>query len=303
MIALATFAMRGPFQAALVSSMLLLFSLLLPPLVWLSNAVLALVCLRQGLPAAFKAMGLALLATLLVAATVNQLLLLQALSLMAFNWLPVLLVAEVLRSRVSLALSLQAIAGLALVLVLMIFMLVPDQIQAWSEMLKPFMTDFFAELKLPAAEQSEMLAELAGMMTAAVAAMLVVSLTVSLLIARWWQAKLYNEGGFQPEFHNLRLGRLASLLAVVTLLLSLLIGSPLLAALASVAVTLFLFQGLAVVHSIVALKKLHSRWLVVLYVALLFMLPQVSMALAGLGMVDTWGDLRARIRSGVSSNH
>jgi len=41
----------------------------------------------------------------------------------------------------------------------------------------------------------------------------------------------------------------------------------------------------------------------VLYVGLLFMLPQVSMALAGLGMVDAWGDLRARVGGGVSSNH
>ncbi|MDQ7073889.1 MAG: hypothetical protein Q9O24_01750 [Gammaproteobacteria bacterium] len=303
MIALATFAMRGPFQAALVSSMLLLFSLMLPPLVWLSNAILALVCLREGLPAAFKALGMALLATLLVTATVNQLLLMQALSLMLFNWLPMLLVAYLLRSRVSLAISLHGVAALAVVLVLMIFLLVPDQTRVWSEMLSPFMVDFFAELKLSADEQTEMLAELSSMMTAAIAAMLVVSLTVSLLIARWWQARLYNQGGFQQEFHNLRLGLRASLLAVAVLLLSLLVGSPLLAALASVAVTLFLFQGLAVVHAIVVLKKVNGRWLVVLYAGLLFMLPQVSMALAGLGMVDAWGDIRARISKGVSSNH
>ncbi|MDQ7017000.1 MAG: hypothetical protein Q9N68_11555 [Gammaproteobacteria bacterium] len=295
--------MRGPFQAALVSSMLLLFSLMLPPLVWLSNAILALVCLREGLLAAFKALGMALLATLLVTATVNQLLLMQALSLMVFNWLPMLLVAYLLRSRVSLAVSLHGVAALAVMLVLMIFLLVPDQNRVWSEMLSPFMADFFAELKLSTDEQAEMLAELSSMMTAAIAAMLVVSLTVSLLIARWWQAKLYNAGGFQQEFHNLRLGLRASLLAVAVLLLSLLVGSPLLAALASVAVTLFLFQGLAVVHAIVVLKKVNGRWLVVLYAGLLFMLPQVSMALAGLGMVDAWGDIRARISKGVSSNH
>ena len=73
MVKLAEIALRGPFQAASVSTGLLLTGLLLPfllgamgafaslALVWCSAGVLALVLLRQGTNPAFASLGLSLI--------------------------------------------------------------------------------------------------------------------------------------------------------------------------------------------------------------------------------------------------
>ena len=48
MLGVAAFAARGASQAALVATTALVLSLLLPPLMWVSGAAIALCALRKG---------------------------------------------------------------------------------------------------------------------------------------------------------------------------------------------------------------------------------------------------------------
>ena len=54
---------------------------------------------------------------------------------------------------------------------------------------------------------------------------------------------------------------------------------------------LYLFQGLSVIHSLVAMKKLQTAWLVVIYFVMLFVLPAVVI----MGYLDNWLDIRRRL--------
>jgi hypothetical protein len=62
-----------------------------------------------------------------------------------------------------------------------------------------------------------------------------------------------------------------------------------------IVVVLYMFQGLAVVHSVVNIRGTSTGWLVGLYL-LLFLLPrQVMLMLALTGFTDVWMNLRARV--------
>ena len=124
------------------------------------------------------------------------------------------------------------------------------------------------------------------------------SVLASLLLARWWQALLYNPGGFREEFHALRMGRRSSLVALV-LFGAGLFGGGMLEALATnlalVAVMLFLFQGLATAHGLAGKLKLATGWLVALYAVLILAPPQMVVVLSALGFADAWVDFRGRV--------
>jgi len=64
-----------------------------------------------------------------------------------------------------------------------------------------------------------------------------------------------------------------------------------------VAITIFMFQGLSVMHAIVKLKKMSNGWLVVLYI-LLFILTKPMFVLLGIiGSIDNFIDFRSKQES------
>ncbi|MCH7817034.1 MAG: hypothetical protein IIC60_10750, partial [Proteobacteria bacterium] len=114
-----------------------------------------------------------------------------------------------------------------------------------------------------------------------------------LMLARWMQAALYNPGGFQKEFHGLRIELKVALLLLGLMLLAnfgVLVPS---AWVLYLAVPL-MFSGLALIHAVVAKKKLSTMWLTALYVLLL---PFVMQLIVLLALVDSWYDFRARLKS------
>jgi len=136
-------------------------------------------------------------------------------------------------------------------------------------------------------------------MCGVVAAGILLQLLFSLYLARWWQALLYNPGGFGAEFHQLRLYRLVALPGAIILILWLLPGVELAAAvncLGALYLSLFLLQGLAVAHGVFGGMKSPQRWLVVTYMMLFVFMPQMVLALAVIGLLDVWIDFRARFR-------
>ena len=54
-----------------------------------------------------------------------------------------------------------------------------------------------------------------------------------------------------------------------------------------VAMFMYLFQGIAAVHRIVATRRFSSAWLVAMY-GLLLLLPQMILFVACLGLADSW---------------
>ncbi len=119
---------------------------------------------------------------------------------------------------------------------------------------------------------------------------------VLLMLARWMQAALYHPGGFQKEFHGLRIERKVALLLLGLMLLAN-FGVLLPASWVLYLILPLMFSGLALIHAVVAWKKLSTMWLTALYAFL--MLPVVAQLLVLLALIDSWYNFRARFKSAV----
>lgn len=115
----------------------------------------------------------------------------------------------------------------------------------------------------------------------------------SLLLGRWWQGLLFNPGGFQEEFHALRLDKPFAGLLVLGLVACNLGGGEYMTW-ASVLGLPLLLAGLAFIHHLVKQQELGKIWLVMLYIALVLLGP-LSMVLIGVGLLDSFFDFRARL--------
>lgn len=293
MNAFAAFIMRGPAHAGSVAAAGLLVGLVVPPFAWLSSAVLALVALRLGAAALARAGLPALVAVALAGWIVWGRPDGTALAALA-AWAPVAVVALVLRWRVRLDDALLLAGAMGWIVVLATYLALADPAGAWrGALLQAFPPErFAAEMQVSAEALRQVIDRMAPMMTGVLAASVVLGTVTSLLLARWWQAVLYNPGGFRQEFHGLRLGRVAAVVAAAVCAGALASGVPLLQALALTMVALYVFQGLAVVHGLIAARGMATGWLVGLYVLGVILPLQVMSGLTLVGVVDAWADFR-----------
>lgn len=296
MTGIASRVMAGRLPAVLIVVATMFVSLLLPPVLLLSGAALALVTLRRG-----PYEGALILGAASVAAFVLGWLLFghpgPLAGVLPGFWLPVWGLAAVLRATVSLAAAFAVAAGLGWLVVTGFYALLDDPADWWQ--------GWLAELLKPAFEQAgaggdavqaldRLIAWVAPLMPGMIAANVVFSALVALLIGRWWQARLYNPGGFRSEFHGLRLGRGLALLTIVTGAAAFASGALWLQCLALPLAVIWLLQGLAVLHGLALLRGWSPWALVLVYVLLLLLLPQAVALLCLLGLIDTWMNLRAR---------
>lgn len=296
MKALATFTMRSPSTAALVAAISALLSMWVPLFGIVAAAVVGLVTLRAGARAGMRVILIATLGAGAAFTLAMQSAPWQMLIVAVLSWVPLWLLALALRISRSLALSFELTLGtLALVLVL-IHVLLGDPAVHWLELLEVMRESVLPSELANSAEAGAILAQLARWMSAVLAAALLVQFLLALLLARWWQALLYNPGGFGEEFRALRLHRSVALITLVVgvIALTLMPQIGLHTDLLLVLGVAFAFQGLAVAHGLRALERVGRGWLVLTYVFLVVLLPQTALLLAITGWLDVWVDFRAR---------
>ena len=291
--------MRGYPQAASVAAVGALLSLVLPFVGFIfglgSSATVALVTLRRGLgpgalTAALGGAGCALVCLLMLDSPRA------ALAVPAILWAPAWGLAGLLRFSRSLAFTAQA-AGLAgLLLVALIYGLGGDPSEHWAPMLEPLRAALVKDGLMDAAASQALFAELARWMTGIFLAILTLQVLAGVFIARWWQALLYNPGGFGADFRSFRLHPafgVAGLILLTTMAFDK--GPGLVADLLWVLVPLWLLQGLAVIHKLHAEREGSVAWLVALYVTMVLFMPYAELLVACVGLVDIWADIRARL--------
>lgn len=277
MRALAEFIMRGRVQAVLVAavSMASMF------LAWLGAAAVALVILRKGTgPGAFVLMWAAL-PGLVVAVVQNDIGPLAVLLVAA-------LIAWVLRRSSSWPTTLAVAAAVGLGLSALLLVVAPAYLAQLAEMLRQIVTE--ATQGLPEAREVKApgavaIAGILGLSAAGTA-------VVCLLLARWWQAQLYNPGGFRQEFHRLRLPPPLTVLSVAAGLALSSAGSSWLVWAATAGLPL-VFAGFALVHGVVGQRKLNTGWLVAMY-CLWLISDWAKALLLLLAVVDSWLNFRGR---------
>ena len=295
MKALATFIMQGFPQAALVAASTALLSLLLPPFGLLSGAAIALFTLRRGVREGALLGGLATLGVgLLGALALGSPWL--ALGTLLVLWLPVWGLAALLRLSRSLSLTTMAAGLLGAFIVLSVYALVEDPVAGWMGLMTPFREVLVRDGVVEAQAAGALFDAMARWMTGVFAAALVLQWLLGLFLGRWWQALLYNPGGFGAEFRELHLHRVLGIAGLALLLaIGFARGAGLIADLLIVLMPLYLLQGLAVIHQVHRARGLGAAWLLGLYVLLVLFLPHAELLVASLGLIDIWLDLRVRL--------
>jgi hypothetical protein len=284
MRAIAEFIMRGRMQATLVVA----GCAALPLLYWLGAAAGCLVLLRRGLKDALGVLALGLLPALiwwLYSDDPRALLVLLGSASLALvlraseSWNRVLLVSIAMGVVFSVVLG--AVFG--------------PQIEMLAQALIKVMPSLLGDVyqKLSVDEQARFASLIAPVLTGLIAALLQIVSVLSLIVGRYWQALLYNPGGFGREFRAVRipLGPAMLLLAGMVVTPNLGVQMSMLVPLCSVPLV---FAGLALIHGLVAQKRLAKFWLVGLYVTLLLFMQLIYPLLVVLAIVDSLIDFRGR---------
>lgn len=294
---LARFAMRGRSQAALVAATTAVLSVL--PVIGLlaaliSAGVIALATLRHGpseglLVAGLAGLGGGVLAWLALGSP------LPAVGFLLIFWFPVWLLAVALGWSRSLSVTVQAAVGLAVLGLVLVYAIAGGVRDPWIEILEPLRLALVEAAVLAEADSVAAIERVAAWMPGLLTATVYLMVVSSLLIGRWWQAVLYNPGGFGAEFRALRIHPLLGILTVAVYLLVVFLGEAHWAvALLLILGPLLVLQGLAVVHALAYARQTHVGWLAGLYVLFVLGFPLPQMIVAGLGLADIWVDLRSR---------
>lgn len=283
MRALADFVMRGRLQATFV----VVIAAALPLLFWVSAAAGSLVLLRRGLNDALGIVAWALLPTLLWwhFGEPRPLLVLFG----------TLVLALVLRASVSWTRVLLASVLLGVLYGVIIDAVFGETVKRNAAELLELMPQMLGEAyqQMGADEKARVGNLLTPVLTGLMAALLQLLCLLSLLLGRYWQALLYNPGGFAREFRAVRLPApiAVALLVGIFLLPGLGIELAMLTPLCSVPLA---FAGVALLHGLVAQQRLGRFWLVGLYVSLLLFMQLVYPLLVVLAVVDSLFDFRGR---------
>ncbi len=279
MQALAGYIMRGRFQAALVAMIGSLFPLI-------SAATVGLVSLRRGLAEGLFVFLWALLPLLLAyySSEVNPVVVLTSIAVL----LVIPLSAEVLKASVSwrhtllFACMASGLAGAS-------FGVLFD---AEMHLTQQGLAQILAEMQKSAPEAVAFVPD-EHFLQGLVGYLIALQVVMGLLLARWWQSLLYNPGGFQSEFHQLRLSPVQAVILVVAVGYCQLTSPQLLSWSALLGLPLLLC-GIALVHYLVASRKMGGHWLVIFYIGLITVSP-MSLILVVLGFIDSIANLRTRI--------
>ena len=301
MRALAAYILRSRWHAITVTGLFGLATVFVPvpPLMYLSGAVLCLCLLRRGLRASLEVLaGATVLLGVLSLLLWHSLVF--AMAMLVCFWLPALVLAWVQALTADPGRMLLAAFVLVAVLLVLVHANGVDLGAAWVEWLDAMSGLMPPDLGLQF--DPAVVRQWAWWLTGMLASVMAIGMVLTVFIGRWWQSLLYRPGGFGEEFRALRLPPRMGVLVAITLVFAALqwsSGTPGLAAeLLMVAVSLYMFQGLAVLHAQVAAQRMLAFWLVLVYVAMFLLQQRAVLAIGFLGMMDSLLDFRRVRRQG-----
>ena len=292
MLALANYSMKGPMQANIAVVLLSALSVWIAPIGILAGGIVALVTLRVNAVEGAKTLIWAMIVQIALTVILSGSYMPAVIAIMEYL-LPVFIMAVVLRETNSLAQALHL--GMLMIGVGLVgFHLIVGDTSAWwlelfNSQIKPFLDTAGVDY------QSDFVQKMAQMVTMLLSVFALILWFSILMLGRWWQSQLYYPGQFQADFHQLMLPKSTATVAVVIAITGLIVGQEirLLYDISGVVIAALMFQGLSVAHYMVKERDASNAWLVGLYV-LLFLLPQMMLILATIGLLDSWMNFRGR---------
>ncbi|MGB1328083.1 MAG: hypothetical protein ACPG82_03810 [Porticoccaceae bacterium] len=281
MKALAEFILRGRLQALIVALVGSFFPLI-------SSAAIALVSLSKGAKEGILLFLWISLALVLIQQAGSENPLLTAVSIASLG---IMVVAAIVHKVLaSWQWTLLAIVVAAVIISLAFGILMGSSVTS----LVAAAQEMLANVKNEEQDTQLSIELTESMLLGLVATILAIGSMMSLMLARWWQAGIYNPGGFQKEFHSFTIEvKVAVLLVAIVLTGQLLPNSSQLWA--ELAALPLLVAGIALVHFTVKLFGQGKQWLAFVYVGMIMVGKPVTLILVVLGLTDSLIDLRSRL--------
>lgn len=287
MLPLAEWAMRGRGQALGCIVILLITS----PIIWpnsiLAAAILALVTLRIGEQQGIQLMLWSLL-PLMVLSYMGELM---PGLMLSFS----LLMAVVLRRSQSWPVVLMLSTIAALLLALLVYQFAQETLDTYLSVFEKMLDELKNDADAKQIEAYEAFSTIISreFFAGTLALLLSISSFLAMILARYWQAALYNPGGFQQEFHQLRMSQVWAVLSLLAAVYLLSLGKQYVS---WVWLVLFpmIVSGFALFHAAAKRKNLRKHWYVIFYIIVLFGdIPKMILVL--LALTDSFANLRQKL--------
>lgn len=281
MIALANFILRGRVQALAVAFIGSFFPLI-------SSATIALVSLCKGAKEGLLLfLWISLILVLIQQASTDNPLL-AAVSIASLGIM--VIAAKVHRHLASWQWTLLATIAISVACAFSFGLLMGSEVTAFLTTVKAM----FAAINSKQQDAQISLDLTESMLLGIVATLLAIGSILSLMLARWWQAGIYNPGGFQKEFHSFKIEAKVAVILVAVLLAGQFMSKSS-QIWSDLAVLPLLIAGIALVHFAVKLLDQGRQWLAFLYVGIILAGKPVTVILLVLGFTDSLIDLRSRL--------
>lgn len=288
------FLLRKRLHAGVVALLFALAPIVGIPLIgWLATIVVGLVTLRQG-----AAEGLIVLCWSAVPAVVMSFVATDAylLSQVITSGIVVWFLALMLNTRYSWSHLIEIMAWFAIAAILIAHGMSDNIYAFWTAKLNAIVAHYnqvYADDGFKLSLSAKNTYYITHIATGFFVSMVLLNAVFNLLVARWWQARLFNPGGFQREFLGIRLSyRLVITFAVLALLAVLKVEWVL--DLFPVVMVAFFVGGFSVMNAWLLHLK-HGRILMILFLVLLILrFMFVGVAVMIVAMVDSIVDVRKR---------
>ncbi len=142
-------------------------------------------------------------------------------------------------------------------------------------------------------QAASMIAAMKPYITGFVVASILLNALVQLVITRWWQAIIFNPGELRKELYRIRLDYLLAGVFIAVLALAY-VNNAYAMDMLPVMVVGFAAAGLSLVHAILKASRAGFFWLILVYLAVIFIFPAGIVLVAMAGLLDSFFDIRLR---------
>lgn len=300
LLRLARYGVASPWRAALIVAATSLVALI--PILSLVGviglALLVLVGARMGERANAHVLLVATVVATIFLVIAGQSWLYGVMLLLG-QWLPVAIVASVLRHSQRLRTAILVAIGLGIAIGGLTLLMVVSQGEMLQKQFVSQMAPTFQQQGITPDQLDKTVRNVLPWLPSLIGGVYTLLIALSILLGRSWQAALYNPGGFRQEFYSLRFGLPLALVATALAVL-VFVATPWSAVtmvfLMPIAVA-FMLHAVAIAHDGLARRKAHPGWLFAMYVMIVLTLPNSLAGLAVVGMLDAFMNLRGRAGS------
>ncbi len=265
----------------------------IPFIGWVSIIIIGLVTLRKGAVQGGLVLVWAAVPSIVMAFVSTDMFFI---SQVLFGGLIVWFFAILLRAQYSWSHLVEIIAWVAVIVVLITHAVVGDVYAWWGHKLADLMAKYNQAMSNEGVElavSEKAMFYVTHMATGFLTAMICLNAVFNLLVARWWQAMIYNPGGLSREFLTIRLNyRMIVGLVIAAVLVLVNVGWAF--DLLPVFLVAFFIAGFSLVNASLLRFKRGWIWMILFYALLLLRFIFMAAAVMVIAIIDSVVDIRGR---------